>query len=215
MENPQNNSLVALVQESSDIIQALVDAGGELTPELEMALRDIDAKVPVKVDRMNWVIDRLGFEAEFWRLKADEMKKVAKGHENAEQFLRQLVKDLMINHGITSLEGNESRFLLKNREPELIITCEASELPPEFVDEELVVTHKINKKKIKEFLLANPDKAIPGVELRKSYAMQPVPVWKKNVLGSKKTTKEISDGKGKKANQREAAGGEDPQEGHS
>jgi len=116
-----NQSLIRLVQSSNSLVQALLETGGELTPEIEAALAHIDTKLPEKVDSYQSIMDRLEIESEYWALKADQFKKMATACKNARERLKDNIKYAMNELGQTELVGNDFKFKLSNSKPKLVV----------------------------------------------------------------------------------------------
>ncbi len=200
-------TLSQLMGENAWITAELEKREGELSPELEDHLKVLVQAIPEKIDRTNGLIRWLEDSADLINEKADRIKKISRGLTKVANYLRTNVKQVMIDQKMIYLNGNESRFILKhNKKKELLVECTISELPEEFVDEELkmVVVTSINQDKLRAALEAG--EVIPGCSLQERYALQPVPDWDPLLEKAPKkkksstTTKEITDGKEQETN---------------
>lgn len=108
MEN--NRSLFQLSADMVAIEDALWESGGELTPELEVALTETSQSLATKADGYNKLIRSFASKAsaidqEIKRLTA--LKKVA---ENAEKRLKERILYCMDTFGLDKLEGDFCKF---------------------------------------------------------------------------------------------------------
>lgn len=99
-------TLFELSAEMAAIEDALIEGGGELTPELEQMLQENQQGLANKVDGYCAIIHKLSYtedvlDAEIKRLQ--EKKKVAK---NAKERLKNHVCETMGTFGMTKLESN-------------------------------------------------------------------------------------------------------------
>lgn len=143
-----NKSLPQLVQTSQVLIQALLESNGEITPEIEAALIEVDVKLPQKIDNYQAVLDRLDMESEYWSARAESFAKMAKGCKSAKERLKDSLKFAMKALETDELIGNDCRFKLSNSKPKMII--DQIELEPSYYMQ--VTTTEVDKKKIEEDL---------------------------------------------------------------
>ncbi len=95
----------------------MLESGEDLSPVVVSQLN----LVTQNVDLCASVIERCELNAEFFRSKAKAFAAVAKAYEKSEAYLRQMIKDDMVAHGIDELPGTEIRFKLVNMKPKLVI----------------------------------------------------------------------------------------------
>lgn len=141
-------SLPALVKESQALFQALAESGGELTPEMESALSNIEVNLPAKIDGYKVMIDRAELEEAYWKKKADEFYAVATGMKNVQARLKESLKFAAIQLNQTELVGNDVKFKLSNSKPKLII--DSDKIDKAYTMQ--VTTTEIDKKRIEEDL---------------------------------------------------------------
>lgn len=77
----EKNSLYDLVTLSQEIQRKLFEAGGELTPEMEASIIELEKKLPSKVDGYKFITDELRNNAVLWKKRAQDMAQVAKQYE--------------------------------------------------------------------------------------------------------------------------------------
>lgn len=142
-------TLHSLVQQSQIIEAALIEAGGELTPEIEAILANLDITMAEKLDGYSFIMDRFETEAAFLRSRADTYSRAAKGLTTFQEKLKERIKLAMIALGKDEVSGNEMRFKLSNCAPKLVIENEAM-----LIDAYKTIVQTIvpDKEKIKEDL---------------------------------------------------------------
>lgn len=142
------STLYSLVIQAQAIEQKIMEAGGELTPEVEEALTRVDLSLAEKVDGYDFVIERMENQSEYWKAKAALFSKIAKSYETARERLKNSIKDAMVSLGKTEISGNDVRFKLQNNAPKLVI--DDTKIPDGFKMQ--VVTTVVDKERIKSAL---------------------------------------------------------------
>lgn len=160
-------SLGDLVAQSQFIERLVIEAGGELTPELESALAEFERDITDKASSIQFVRERIESEAEFWKKKADKYQAIAKSLSNASKRLSERLKFAMSSAGLTELKDADNRFKLIDMPPKLTI-LDQSFLPSEYMTETIV--REPDKLKIKTELQAG--KKIPGCALEEVKALR-------------------------------------------
>ena len=146
METKQ--SLRTLVEISNTVLNQLIESGGELTPEMEAQLAQVEINLPVKVDGYAAIMERLEMEEAYWKEKAAKFIAVARGCTNVRDRLKESLKFAMSELGTTEILGNDVKFKLSNSKPKMIID-------PDTIDKAYtmqVTTTEIDKKRIEEDL---------------------------------------------------------------
>lgn len=116
-----NQKLHDVVARSHAITQAIIEAGGELSPELEAELEQVDLDLADKVDAYKYVTDRLTAEEKFFKAKADELYKVGQAHAKASARIKERLKEAMLSMERADVYGNEYRWRLTPLDPKLVI----------------------------------------------------------------------------------------------
>lgn len=98
-------TLFQLTADMAAIEDALIESGGELTPEIEAALTETQDSLAVKVDGYNALIQKFGRTSDVLKAEIDRLGKLKKTAENAEKRVKQHVCDTMGAFGIEKLEG--------------------------------------------------------------------------------------------------------------
>lgn len=160
------STLYEIVSQAQAIERAIAEAGGELTPEIEKVLMNVDLSLSAKVEGYAQVIDHLDNEALFWAKRAAEADKIAKSIQNAKKRLNERVKEAMIALGKKEVEGETIRFQLVENKGSLVI--DETKLPQ---THKMQVTEWVaDKEKIRADLEALQE--VPGAELKGGYALR-------------------------------------------
>lgn len=146
------STLHELVSQAQSIESKILQAGGELTPEIETEMKSVDLAMADKVEGYALVMARLEREAGYWEERAVAYSKIAKAIHQAIDFRKSAIKSAMTQLGLTEVTGIDHRFTLTDSgNPKLVIEDEAK-LPTEF--KLIVQTTEIEKDKIKTALKA-------------------------------------------------------------
>lgn len=113
--------LTELVQLSNEVRLALVEANGELTDETCVALLQLEDSLPKKVDGYAYLVDDLAAQAEQFKAKADEFKRLQKACENYVDGLKERLKLACIAMDVKELKGNDHYWKLQDSTPSVDI----------------------------------------------------------------------------------------------
>jgi hypothetical protein len=149
----------------------LVESGGELTKETEVALDLSQEAVADKVDSYAFVMDRCKALEDEYKLAADRYQKIAKSFSRLSERLKNNVKEAAVRFGVSEFQGHEWRFALRDSAPSLLVECPVSELPDELTETTVFVNPKNDL--IKKALLAGI--AVPGCRLTTSKTLNKYP----------------------------------------
>jgi hypothetical protein len=161
----QKQTLVEIVSQVAEVTSQIVEAGGELSPELEMKLMQIDLSLARKVDGYSNFIDRLEMEIAYWDAKAKRMKQIADSHKRLREGLRTRIKEAMIAMDRNEIAGEDMRFKLVRSTPSLVIDDENA-IPGEYQ----IVSWEIDNAKLKKALQS--DMKVPGAHLEESLSLR-------------------------------------------
>jgi len=143
-----SKSLLLLVEEMSCLTSKLVELGGELSPELEAILDQVQGQLETKTDSYAFFIEKLDLEAKFWKEKAEKYAAVSKSCSNLKERLNGSIKAAMIALGKDEIGGEEMRFKLSDSTPRLVI--DEALLLGEY--KTVLISETPNKEKIRELL---------------------------------------------------------------
>lgn len=158
-------SLPALMEDSYRLTKCIVEAEGEITPELELELKQLQADVQTKLDNYHFICERLAHEALLWDAKAKYYSKIAKSLKRSEEFLETLVKNHLVMTDSQRIEGEEATWSLVKSQPKVNIADE-SRLPDVF----LRIHKEPNKVLIKDALESGQD--VPGCTLERGFSIR-------------------------------------------
>lgn len=159
------NTLPALVAEMSLILNQIIEAGGELSPELETSFDNLGGAIQTKADNYAFFMDRLDAEADFWKAKADSYIKVSRSCANLKERLNNSIKLAMRTLDTDEVKGHDMRFKLSKLAPKLVLE---GEVPAEY---KMVVTTTVpDKERIKADLTNGV--VIAGAVLEPVYSLR-------------------------------------------
>lgn len=155
-----DTSLVDLHSQATEIERLILENGGELTPEIEQQLTNIDTSIAIKIDGYGYVLDRMKAVEGYWKGQAAKFAAVGKACKNVQDRIKDRLKYVMESRGQKTIEGETVRFTLTDTQGQLEI-IDVDALPARYVIETVVKT--VDKVAIKEALAAGED--IPGAVL--------------------------------------------------
>lgn len=159
MSEEQSVSLYSLVSQYNELMRRIAEQGGEITPELDAVLMQVDVKLPEKVEAYNHIIDHFYTDSEFWKKKKDEMYRMQRGCENAALRLEKAIKLACKAMGVTELQGVTHYFKLQGVKKSLIV--DEAQLPPQYF--EIVQTKVVRSDDIRKVL--EMGETVPGAAL--------------------------------------------------
>lgn len=163
----KKNSLYEIVAQAQVIERAIAESGGELSPELEQALTQIDLSLTEKVEGYAQIMDRLESVSTYWAGKAAELSKISKGCSTVAAKIKDRLKQGMVELGKDEVFGESIRFKLTPTKGSLVIS-DASKLTDEYL---MIETKKIpDKEKIRAQLESFGD--VPGASLEGGYQLR-------------------------------------------
>lgn len=167
MSQIETKTLASLVEHSSQLFSKIIASEGELSPELEAELQSVlSTDLPAKVDACQYFLSRLESEIEYFSAQAKQLQDATRSLKNAESRFKDYIKQVMLQNGLTDIEGNTYRFKLSNSKPSLVVNQELVE--PAYKVQ--IVETVVDKKKIEDDLkLGVP---VIGAELVPSYSLR-------------------------------------------
>lgn len=163
------NTLPELVAQAAIIEQKVIEAGGELTPEIEALLESVGQDLQAKTDGYCFFMERLDAQAEYWKTKADAFAKVSKSCKSLKERLNDRIKEAMKQMGLDEIQGTDMRFKLTASAPKLVV--DDALLPKDYL---MAVTEYVpDKERIKEDLKNKCE--IPGAQFEDVFALRKYP----------------------------------------
>lgn len=164
------NTLPELVSQELIILRTIMENGGELTPELETALSNVQLDVAQKIDGYIGITERFEHEAKFFRAKAAAFSKLAMGCDRVADRIWTNLKQGLIALGDTERMGVEHRLLLVPGKDKVVI--DESKLPAEYKMQ--VITHVADREKIVADMELCVD--VPGCSFERVSALRSYPI---------------------------------------
>lgn len=163
----KTKSLKSMVNLANQVIEALVAREGEMTPEMETLVRELNVSIPDKIDAYVSVLERLELEESYWDRKSKMYQAVARGCKSQREYLKTVLKDALRSlDGKSVVSGIDSKISLAQAKPALIIN--EDELPPIYFM--IKQTKEPDKEKIRRDLELGV--MIPGATLKESHSLR-------------------------------------------
>lgn len=173
-----NMTLFELTAEMAAIEDALIESGGELTPELEQALAENEKSLAKKVDDYAAIIAKFSYTEDILDAEIKRLQQRKKVVGNAKERLKKHVCDTMGIFGLTKLESNFNTFTrrrsVKVETNDEQLTAAYTQRVAEMNDSlppYLSVEMKVNKTEIKN--LQKTEGILPaGAEMVENFTLQ-------------------------------------------
>lgn len=171
-------TLFELNAEMAALEDALIENGGELTPELEQALAETEQSLAKKVDGYCAVIAKLSYAEDVLAAEIKRLQDKKKVAGNAKERLKKHICETMGTFGITKLESNFNTMSrrrstkVETNDEQLMAAFEGKlqefndSLPP-YLSAEI----KVSKKAITE-MQKTEGILPPGAEIVENYTLQ-------------------------------------------
>lgn len=168
-----SKSIFEIVAEAQDITCAILEADGEITPSIELALAINVNTVASKVDSYQAVMDRCKVESEYWDERKKECDKMKRAYEAVEKKLKDNIKYFMTATGATKIEGFYSGFSI-SESPGALVIDDLDLIPEQYKLE--VISYEPNKPLLKAALLEGA--LIPGAHIEHGQTLRKITVKK-------------------------------------
>ena len=166
MQEQPKRTLVEIAGDFENLLSEITHGEGEITPELEEALKSTGEELWKKIDAYGHVDARLEQEQEFLKKKADTLYARAKRAEMARERMKNILKDVMVNLGLNDVAGVDYTFKLVKMKDKLVI--DESMLPPIYFKQEVV--EKVSKELIQQHI--DKGEQVPGVVTQSVYSLR-------------------------------------------
>jgi hypothetical protein len=152
-----SDTLKSLLDKQQEISEQLLESYGEILPEIESALKELELNLPEKVDRCAGFLDRIFVDSATLKARGDAIKAHADAYLDRAKQLDTLHKNFM-NHirqqmlanGLTILGGLYESFKISSKQGSVVIEEDAV-IPRSFITQ--TVSETINKSLVKEAVL--------------------------------------------------------------
>lgn len=167
LDEASPQTLKNLMSEWREVMAAIDDSQGELTPEIEQRLALLDVSIPEKIDAWGYVMERMKSEHEFWKDRRKQDHEIELKYERHLEFATVRLKGIMFEMGVTEMRGHDVKFQAVNSRAKLTIQDEGL-IPAKYLTERLV--YDIDKDTLRADIEAGIQ--IEGVRLEKVTALR-------------------------------------------
>ena len=115
------NTLSELTREFSEFEAMVLEAGGELTQELQTIEEDLFPRLLSKIDGYQYIMQRAEHNAALWKDRAKEATRVSKASEKLRERLRERLTYYMRTSNMERVEGDYVGYRLQNSPAKLEI----------------------------------------------------------------------------------------------
>lgn len=162
-----NLSLYNIEQEYAQIVQALLEAGGETTPEMDEALALNKEQLQTKAVNYGFIVRQLEGEVKIIESELERLSDLKASRKKSVDKLKKAVADAMIHHGCQWIESPVMKLSL--RASESVEIDDEKAIPVlQFMREK--VTLSPDKALIKEALKAG--EIVPGAHIQVNHSLQ-------------------------------------------
>jgi hypothetical protein len=157
------SNLISLATLANEIHETLLANGGDLTPELELKLMEIESKLPNKADGYAYVCEDLSHKIDMLKSRAKSYAHAAQSLDRHIDYMKSKMRDVLTMMDTKEIKGIEYKWKLQNAKDKVIIENEAL-IPDQYME----VT--ITRTPIKELLYAElkTGREVPGCRLESS-----------------------------------------------
>jgi len=146
-----NLNLYGIEKEYLEIANQLIEAGGEISEELEEALAINRNDLEVKVSKYGYVALTFDNEVDAIDGEISRLTELKNKRIKAKESLLLRVRTAMDLYGVKKIESNNIKLMLVRTKPVVVIEDEDA-IPKKFKPKKTVVTYPISKTAIKEAL---------------------------------------------------------------
>jgi hypothetical protein len=157
-------SLYDLTSEHRLICEAIEDAGGEITPEIEAMLAINEENFVAKAEGYAEIIAKYAILADNASHRIAQLQTVKKIAENAQKRMKERILGAMQEYGMQKVQCGLHQFSLRNSKA-VEITDEAK-IPSEYIK----VATSVDKTKLRADLMAGV--VVEGAELKENKSLQ-------------------------------------------
>lgn len=160
-----SHTLASLAQLSAAVETAILEANGELSPEVEAMLTVVTETLPAKVDAYKAVLDRLDLASEFYAGKAKQYQTAAKSCTKAIDRLKDNIKYALVQMKASAIEGQDFKFTMSEMASKVVIS---GDVPKEYMKE--VIKLEPDTDAIRSALVMGEE--LPFAHLQPVYALR-------------------------------------------
>mgnify|MGYP001561026313 CR=1 FL=1 len=146
----------------------LQEAQGELSPELESWMDEVEKTVAGKVDAYHYILSRLEANEDHLRIEASALEAAARSIAKVRENMKARIKMAMLTMDTDEIKGSAWRFKLSPAQPRLVVDDEGK-IPKDY----MVVSYSPDKDKLKAAIKSGA--AIEGVHIETTDALRTYP----------------------------------------
>lgn len=161
-------TLIELMAQAQTLATEIMEAGGEVSPEIEKELIVNERALAEKIDGYVLIMEALADRSAYLKAKAQELSNVARGLESARENLKDRVKWTMLENEQMTFAGAHYRFKLSPINPKYTFDLEA--IPAKYKKIEVVKTEKADREAIISAIKSG--EAVPGVRVEEVYSLR-------------------------------------------
>lgn len=142
------SSLTSLANQVSQLTKLLIESGGEITKDMELAFDENTKSLSEKVDKYYYLLKHLEKQEEYFKELELEAKQARTTLSNARDALKDRLVNTCHTLSTTELVGNSYRFKLQSAKSRLVITKPAHDFDEKYQIVETV--YQVNKDLIRQ-----------------------------------------------------------------
>lgn len=159
-----NLSLYELTNEHRLICEAIEEAGGEITPEIEAMLAINAENFATKAEGYAEIIAKYAQMADNAKQRIEQLQQVKKVAENAVKRMKERILGAMAEYDLQKVECGVHKF--STRTTKAVEITDEAKIPNEYIK----VATSVDKTKLRADLMAGV--VIEGVELKENKSLQ-------------------------------------------
>lgn len=160
-------NLIEILFQKSELEKLLEDTTGELTPELEEQIKQIDVLEKGKVDALAGVFERIAVNSERIEKRIEEYSKAVKTLTTVEKRIKEHIKASMLASGQSRIEGDDHYFLVSKLKDKIIID-DPDQVPQYFKKTKILIENDLEA--IRESIKDNIP--VEGVRTEENYSLR-------------------------------------------
>ncbi len=116
-----SKSLPAIIRESTEIVQEIIENDGELPASLELAMIENEQDLAAKIDSYAWILSECVARADFLKARMKELDQIVERLERTDEQMKERLLLAMTTLGLNEISGNDTKFKLVSGNPICVI----------------------------------------------------------------------------------------------
>ena len=155
-----SKSLQEIANTQNELMNKIYEAQGELTPEIEAALTVSENDISEKLESIDYVLDKMKLEMEYFKEQAAKYSATAKSISNASDRLKENVKFCMDKMKLKKISSGKVSFNLSDGKFSVDVIDE-SKIPNKYFNIEQI--KKLDKKRLLDDMQSG--EFVPGAKI--------------------------------------------------